>query len=91
MNRGKEKWMMGVMGAIFLLLVLSFSSFAAEGDTIDGAPYLREGAGARSLAMGGASAPATLMGELIVINLDILAWIVILHRDRNCPGAAMYA
>ena len=29
-----------------------------------------------SMAMGGASAPATLLGELIVINTDILAWIV---------------
>ncbi|MGD1992741.1 MAG: trimethylamine methyltransferase family protein [Anaerolineae bacterium] len=29
-----------------------------------------------SMAMGGASAPATLLGELVVINTDILAWIV---------------
>jgi trimethylamine:corrinoid methyltransferase-like protein len=29
--------------------------------------------------MGGASAPATLLGELIVINTDILAWIVVLQ------------
>jgi len=29
--------------------------------------------------MGGASAPATLLGELIVINTDILAWIVALQ------------
>ena len=29
--------------------------------------------------MGGASAPATLLGELIVINADILAWIVVLQ------------
>jgi len=57
MIRGKEKFMMGVMGAIFLLLALSFSSFAADdANTINGAPYLREGAGARALAMGGASA-----------------------------------
>ena len=33
-----------------------------------------------SMAMGGASAPATLLGELIVINTDILAWIVVLQR-----------
>ena len=33
-----------------------------------------------SMAMGGASAPATLLGELIVINTDILAWIVLLQR-----------
>ena len=32
-----------------------------------------------SMAMGGASAPATLLGELIVINTDILAWIVLLQ------------
>jgi trimethylamine--corrinoid protein Co-methyltransferase len=32
-----------------------------------------------SMAMGGASAPATLLGELIVINADILAWIVALQ------------
>ena len=32
-----------------------------------------------SMAMGGASAPVTLLGELVVINTDILAWIVILQ------------
>jgi trimethylamine--corrinoid protein Co-methyltransferase len=32
-----------------------------------------------SMAMGGASAPATLLGQLIVINTDILAWIVALQ------------
>jgi trimethylamine--corrinoid protein Co-methyltransferase len=32
-----------------------------------------------SMAMGGASAPATLLGELLVINTDILAWIVALQ------------
>lgn len=32
-----------------------------------------------SMAMGGASAPATLLGELIVINADILAWIIALQ------------
>jgi trimethylamine--corrinoid protein Co-methyltransferase len=32
-----------------------------------------------SMAMGGASAPATLLGELVVINADILAWIVVLQ------------
>ena len=32
-----------------------------------------------SMAMGGASAPATLLGELIVINTDILALIVVLQ------------
>ena len=32
-----------------------------------------------SMAMGGASAPTSLLGELIVINADILAWIVVLQ------------
>jgi trimethylamine--corrinoid protein Co-methyltransferase len=32
-----------------------------------------------SMAMGGGSAPATLLGELIVINTDILAWMVALQ------------
>lgn len=32
-----------------------------------------------SMAMGGASAPTTLLGELVVINTDILAWIVALQ------------
>lgn len=32
-----------------------------------------------SMAMGGASAPVSLLGELIVINTDILAWIVALQ------------
>jgi trimethylamine--corrinoid protein Co-methyltransferase len=32
-----------------------------------------------SMAMGGASAPATLLGELVVINTDILAWLVALQ------------
>jgi trimethylamine--corrinoid protein Co-methyltransferase len=31
------------------------------------------------MAMGGASAPVTLLGELIVINTDILAWIAALQ------------
>lgn len=53
MIRGKETWVIGLISAVFLL-VLSISVFA-EGDTIDGAPYLREGAGAKSMAMGGAS------------------------------------
>jgi len=53
MIRGKETWVICFISAVFLL-VLSVAVFAA--DTIDGAPYLREGAGAKSLAMGGASA-----------------------------------
>lgn len=32
-----------------------------------------------SMAMGGASAPVTLLGELVVINADILAWMVALQ------------
>jgi trimethylamine:corrinoid methyltransferase-like protein len=32
-----------------------------------------------SMAMGSASAPATLLGELVVINTDVLAWIVALQ------------
>jgi trimethylamine--corrinoid protein Co-methyltransferase len=32
-----------------------------------------------AMAMGGASAPATLLGELVVINTDILAWVVALQ------------
>ena len=40
-----------------------------------------------SMAMGGASAPATLLGELIVINADILAWIVVLQT--LFPGAPL--
>ncbi len=40
-----------------------------------------------SMAMGGASAPATLLGELVVINTDILAWIVALQI--LWPGAPL--
>jgi trimethylamine--corrinoid protein Co-methyltransferase len=40
-----------------------------------------------SMAMGGASAPATLLGELIVINADILAWIAALQTLY--PGAPL--
>jgi trimethylamine--corrinoid protein Co-methyltransferase len=32
-----------------------------------------------SMAMGGASAPATLLGELVVVNTDVLGWIVVLQ------------
>ena len=32
-----------------------------------------------SMAMGGASAPATLLGELVVINADVLAWVIALQ------------
>ncbi|MFC2029363.1 trimethylamine methyltransferase family protein [Chloroflexota bacterium] len=40
-----------------------------------------------SMAMGGASAPATLLGELVVINADILAWIVALQILH--PGTSL--
>ena len=40
-----------------------------------------------SMAMGGASAPATLLGELVVINTEILAWIVALQMLY--PGTPM--
>lgn len=40
-----------------------------------------------SMAMGGASAPATLLGQLLVINLEILAWIVVLQHLY--PGAPL--
>lgn len=53
MIRGKETWIIGLISVVFLM-VISISAFA-EGDTINGAPYLREGAGAKSMAMGGAS------------------------------------
>lgn len=40
-----------------------------------------------SMAMGGASAPATLLGELVVINADVLAWVVALQALY--PGAPL--
>jgi len=40
-----------------------------------------------SMAMGGASAPVTLLGELLVINCDILAWIAAL--EMLFPGAPL--
>jgi hypothetical protein len=77
---------MGVMGAIFLLLTLSLSSFAAEdGDTINGAPYLREGAGARSLAMGGASAAVASDATATVWNVAGLS------RVESTSVATMYS
>lgn len=53
MIRGKKGWI--VIGAVSFLLVLSCTAFAAEEDIVNAAPYLRTGAGARFLAMGGAS------------------------------------
>ena len=40
-----------------------------------------------SMAMGGASAPVTLLGELVVINTEILAWIVVL--ETLYPGTPL--
>ena len=85
MIRGKQGLMIGVMGATFLLLVLSFSSFAAEGDGINAAPYLREGAGARSLAMGGASAAVTDDATATVWNVAGLS------RIESASVASMYS
>ena len=85
MIRGKEGWMIGVMGAIFLLLVLSCSSFAAEEDAINGAPYLREGAGARSLAMGGASTAVANDATATVWNVAGLS------KVKSTSVASMYS
>jgi len=67
MIRGKEKWIIGFMGTVFLLL--SFSVFAADDNTINGVPYLREGAGAKFLAMGGASTAVADDATSIVWNV----------------------
>jgi len=83
MNRGKEGWMIGVMGAIFLLLVLS-CALAAEDDIINGAPYLREGVGARSLAMGGASTAVADDATATVWNVAGLS------RVKSTSFASMY-
>jgi hypothetical protein len=85
MIRGKEGWIMGVMGAIFLLLVLSCGSFAAEEDTINGAPYLREGVGARSVAMGGASTAVADDATATVWNVAGLS------RVKATSVATMYS
>jgi len=84
MIRGKKTWMMGVMGAILLLLVLSCGSFAADEDAINGAPYLRQGAGARALAMGGASAAVAGDATAIVWNVAGLS------RVKSSSFASMY-
>jgi hypothetical protein len=74
--------MIGVMGATFLLLVLS-GSFAAE-DSINAAPYLREGAGARALAMGGASAAVANDATSTIWNVAGLS------RVKSTSVAMMY-
>ena len=84
MIRGKRQWTMGVMGAILLLLVLSCGSFAAEGDIVNAAPYLREGAGARSLAMGGASTAVADDATATVWNVAGLS------RIKSTSFASMY-
>jgi hypothetical protein len=81
MNRGK--WMIGVMGAIFLLLVMSYA-FAADDSIINGAPYLREGVGARSLAMGGASTAVADDATATVWNVAGLS------RIKSTSFASMY-
>lgn len=83
--RGKKGWMIGVTGATFLLLVLSFGSFAAEGDGINAAPYLREGAGARPLAMGGASTAVADDATATVWNVAGLS------RIKSTSVASMYS
>lgn len=85
MIRGKQGWTIGVMGAILLLLVLSCGSFAAEDDIINGAPYLREGAGARSLAMGGASTAVAEDATATVWNVAGLS------RVKATSVASMYS
>jgi len=84
MIRGKRQWTMGVMGAILLLLVLSCGSFAAEGDIVNAAPYLREGAGARSLAMGGASTAVADDATATIWNVAGLS------RVKSTSFASMY-
>jgi hypothetical protein len=77
--------MIGAVGAISLLLVLSFSSIAAEDDIIDAAPYLRAGAGARPLAMGGASAAVANDATATVWNVAGLS------RVESASVASMYS
>lgn len=84
MIRGKEGWIIGVMGATFLLLVLAMGSFAAEDDIINAAPYLRMGAGARPIAMGGASAAVTDDATATVWNVAGLS------KVKNTAVASMY-
>ena len=84
MIRGKEGWLFGVMGAIVLMMVLSCGCFAAEEDTINGAPYLRQGAGARALAMGGASAAVANDATATVWNVAGLS------RVKSTSIASMY-
>ena len=86
MIRGKKAWMIGVMGATFLLLVLSCSSFAADDETdiVNAAAYLREGAGARFMGMGGASAAVAGDATATVWNVAGLS------RVKSISFASMY-
>ncbi len=84
MIRGKQGWMIGVMGATFLLLALALGSFAAEDDIINAAPYLRTGAGARPIAMGGASAAVTDDATATVWNVAGLS------KVKSTAVASMY-
>jgi hypothetical protein len=85
MNRGKRGWMIGVMGATFLLLTLALGSFAAQDDIINAAPYLRTGAGARSLAMGGASTAVADDATATVWNIAGLS------KVESTAVASMYS
>jgi len=84
MIRGKEGLIIGVMGATFLLLVLAMGSFAAEDDIINAAPYLRMGAGARPIAMGGASAAVADDATATVWNVAGLS------KIKSTAVASMY-
>ena len=85
MIRGKQGWIIGVLGAMFILLVLSCGSFAADEDSVNAAPYLREGAGARSMAMGGASTAVADDATATVWNVAGLS------RVQNTSVASMYS
>jgi hypothetical protein len=85
MIRGKQGWIIGVIGAMFILLVLSCASFAADEDSVNAAPYLREGAGARSMAMGGASTAVANDATATVWNVAGLS------RVQNTSVASMYS
>ena len=83
MSRGKKGWITGALGATFVLL-LSFGAFAADDNGINAAPYLREGAGARTLAMGGAS--AAVVGDATSTVWNVAG----LSRVKSTSVASMY-
>lgn len=85
MIRGKEKCIIGVMGAVLFMLALSCGfSMAADEDGINAAPYLREGAGARPMGMGGASAAVAGDATAIVWNVAGLS------RVKSTSVSSMY-